>query len=528
MVSLQLKQEIITRSIFNGESQRSIAKELGIHRKTVKKYIEEYNKAKFILQNSDLKEDVPLIIEKMLEKPKYNTTNRANRKITDELIEKVRGYLKENEKKKTLGQQKQVMNRTIIHEELLKEGFEIGYTSTALLINKLTNKGKEAYIKQEYGYGEICEFDWGEVKIIVNGKLKVYQMAVFTMAKENYRYAVIFNKQNTQSFQEAHALFFNHIGGVPVQMVYDNMKVAVKRFVGKREKEATEGLLKLSMYYGFSFRFCNIASGNEKGHVEKSVGYIRTHAFSTRDEFQNIEEANKYLLEKCQEFNLKPRKEEKNETAVDLLKISKEFLLPAVAMFECAEKKELRVDKYSTVLIDSCHYSVEEQYVGKMITAKVYPEKIICFYENENIGEHEKKHGFNEWSIKLEHYLKTLMKKPGALAGSTALNQANNLVKSIYNQYYRTKPKEFVELILYILEKDKKISEIYESIEKLLKLGVKEITTELIKNISESRKIKEVIKEEGEIERQSKEQLKEISNLLTVDISIGYQEVASY
>lgn len=54
------------------------------------------------------------------------------------------------------------------------------------------------------------------------------------------------------------------------------MKVAVKRFVGRQEKEPTEALLKLSTYYGFAFRFCN---GNEKGHVERSVEYIRRKAF---------------------------------------------------------------------------------------------------------------------------------------------------------------------------------------------------------------------------------------------------------
>jgi len=41
----------------------------------------------------------------------------------------------------------------------------------------------------------------------------------------------------------------------------------VRKFVGRNEKEATEDLIKISLYYGFKYRFCNIASGNEKGHV---------------------------------------------------------------------------------------------------------------------------------------------------------------------------------------------------------------------------------------------------------------------
>lgn len=45
MISMYTKQEIIIRSYREGESQRSISAGLQISRKTVKKYIEEYEKA---------------------------------------------------------------------------------------------------------------------------------------------------------------------------------------------------------------------------------------------------------------------------------------------------------------------------------------------------------------------------------------------------------------------------------------------------------------------------------------------------
>jgi hypothetical protein len=43
---------------------------------------------------------------------------------------------------------------------------------------------------------------------------------------------------------------------------FDNMRVAVKRFVGPTEKEPTEGLVKLSLYYQYAFRFCNTRRGS--------------------------------------------------------------------------------------------------------------------------------------------------------------------------------------------------------------------------------------------------------------------------
>lgn len=92
-------------------------------------------------------------------------------------------------------------------------------------------------------------------------------MSTFTSAKGNFRYARLFTKQDTACFQESHALFFDKISGVYRTMVYDNTRVAVKKFIVTHEKEHTEALLRLSIYYGFKFRFCNIRSGNEKGHV---------------------------------------------------------------------------------------------------------------------------------------------------------------------------------------------------------------------------------------------------------------------
>lgn len=61
-------------------------------------------------------------------------------------------------------------------------------------------------------------------------------MAVFASAKGNYRYSRLFTKQDAECFQELHALFFEHIGKVYKTMVYDNMKVAVKKFIGPTEK----------------------------------------------------------------------------------------------------------------------------------------------------------------------------------------------------------------------------------------------------------------------------------------------------
>ncbi|MFC4770343.1 IS21 family transposase, partial [Effusibacillus consociatus] len=214
---------------------------------------------------------------------------------TEDIERRIQEMIDENEEKQRKGQRKQVKKAIDIFETLAAENVDISYSTVKRYVRVLMEKPKEAFIKECYEPGDVCEFDWGEVKLTVSGKLKTFQMAVFTPAYSNYRYAYLFTKQTTECFQEAHALFFREVGGVFQTMVYDNMKVAVKRFVGT-EKEPTEGLLQLSIYYGFQYRFCNVYSGNEKGHVERSVEVVRRKAFAFRDTFEMLDEANAYLL----------------------------------------------------------------------------------------------------------------------------------------------------------------------------------------------------------------------------------------
>ncbi len=120
-------------------------------------------------------------------------------------------------------------------------------------------------------------------------------MSVFVTAKGDYRAGDIYYSQKTENFLDTHANFFSEVGGSYKEMVYDNTRVAVAKFVSRGEKEPTEELLKLSLYYGFKFRFCNNYKANEKGHVERSVEYIRRRIFSKRDEFTSVEEARRYF-----------------------------------------------------------------------------------------------------------------------------------------------------------------------------------------------------------------------------------------
>lgn len=529
MIELKSKQDILIKFFREGMSQRAIAREVGMDRKTVRRYIKDYEEKLQEIEHSMEEMDKGELIQSLVESPKYDTSSRVKRKLTDEVEGKIRGFLEENKIKRQGGLHKQTKKIVDFHEALEAEGYDISYSTVRNTVRNLARKEKEAFIRGSYQPGQTCEFDWGEVKITIAGKQRKLQMAVFTSAYGNYRLAFLFTKQKTECFQEAHALFFDKVGGVYQTLVYDNMKVAVKQFVGT-EKEPTEGLLKLSSYYLFQFRFCNAAKGNEKGHVEKSVEIVRRKAFAFRDTFETLEEANHYLLEVCHKLNQKTIKKETNQTAEQLLQEEKGYLLPTRPPFDAARIVYPRVDKYSTVMVDQNRYSVPDHLVGEMIKVKVYSNRILCFYQEVKSAEHHRLTGSHEWSLQLEHYLKTLKKKPGALADSAALQQASQKIKNIYKTYYTNSPKEFVELIAFMKD-GASLSTIEQSIEELRKMNPQHVTTDKIKVLCEKNRetllsLPEVVhisKDTKAIEHHAQENLKEYDNLFQTG-AIGAKE----
>jgi hypothetical protein len=382
-------------------------------------------------------------------------------------------------------------------------------------IREKVEESKEAYIRQEYDFGQTCEFDWGYVSLIIDGKPKTLQMAVFTSAKGNYRYANLYHNQKMENFLDSHVKFFNEIGGVYQEVVYDNMKVAVRKFVSRTEKEPTEDLLKLSLYYGFKYRFCNVCRGNEKGHVERSVEYIRRKAFSKQDEFASFDEANEYLRKELLKLNSRKVKYYDEKSPKDILNEEKEYLIKLMPSYDTARTCELRVNKYSVVSIDENKYSVPDNLVGKFVFVKVYPDEILIYYKNQLVAKHKRSYKVHDWRIKIEHYINTMKKKPGALHSSIAMRQMNPTLQTIYNKYYTQNPKDFVDLLELISKKS--LNEILEAIKKLEKLSPMGVNTEKVKMLCNRKKEEINIKTNertAEIEEKSKLILNEYGSLL--------------
>jgi len=468
------KQEIIIRSHREGKSHRKISKELQINRKTIKKYIEEYEH----LQKESPQPETALTAY-LTSPPVYRTGKRGKVCLTQEVQSFIDAQLETNLKKVQQGMRKQILKKIDILQLLHEQGFGIGYTTVCNYIKGKSGKSannQEAFIRQQYEPGSVCEFDWGEIKLIIEGQLLRFQLAVFTSAYSNYRYAVIYRRQDTLAFMESHVSFFEHIGSVYHQMVYDNMRVAVAKFVGKHEKEPTQALLQLKSHYQFEHRFCNAYSGNEKGHVERSVEYIRRKTFGFKNDFSSLEEANLYLKTVVSQLN-QVKQQLTGRTAIEMLAYEKDFLWQYTGRLACSDFGQLRVDKYATISYCTNRYSVSERLVGCFVDVKVLSYKIEVYFENNQVASHLRNYGKHQWIISIEHYLDTLRQKPGSLEGSVALS-SNLYLRKLYQQFFLGVPRDFIDLLHYCHQNKISKEKLEVTVLRLVGLYTQSITTE--------------------------------------------------
>jgi len=470
------KQEIIINSYRDGKSQRSISRDLQISRRTVKRYIEEFES----YQHNEVS-NTELLSGYLSQPPIYRTANRSKIKLTNEVQLTIDNLLETNKQKKHSGLRKQMLKKCDIYEQINQQGFDIGYTTVCNYIRskEASISNKEAFIRQTYDPGKECEFDWGEIKIYISGVLTRFQLAVFTASYSNYRYAAIYQRQDTLAFMESHVLFFDYIQGVFDCMVYDNMRVAVAKFVGKYEKEPTQALLQMRGHYQFSHRFCNAYRGNEKGHVERSVEYIRRKAFGIKDHFDTLQNAERWLMSIIEKLN-STKQQLTGKTADQMFEEEKKFLRPVSSKLACSEQIKLRVDKYSTISYRTNRYSVPDNLVGQFVDVKIQSHQIHIYQENNIVASHERNYGKHHWIIGIEHYLSTFKKKPGALKGSVALASSSYL-KQLYFDSFSDVPRDFIELLDYCYKNQVTNEKLKLAIERLINAGIVQISTEQIK-----------------------------------------------
>jgi transposase len=271
--------------------------------------------------------------------------------------------------------------------------------------------------------GKEAEVDWFyAVAIIkeVRTPIKCFCMRSRYSGKHFVR-AYLCEKQ--QAFFDAHIHAFEFFGGIFSTLVYDNLTSAVQKVLTGRRRLEQAAFIRFRSYYNFSARFCNVASGHEKGGVEGGVGFARRNYLVPIPRVGSVEELNQHLLESCVGYG-NHRISGKDETVNALFEREKGHLIGVPQTpFSNMVTVEGKVDKFATVMVDKNHYSVPYSFVGLVVRSHVWIDRVEIFYETKRIVSHERVYSNNKWQLEPQHYLEILKQRPGAFESSRAIRQ---------------------------------------------------------------------------------------------------------
>jgi hypothetical protein len=147
---------------------------------------------------------------------------------------------------------------------------------------------------------------------------------------------------------------------------------------------------------------------------------------------------------------------------------------------ECFSGENLRVDKYATICYGTNRYSVPDHLSGRMVFVKVHADLLRIYDINTVVCCHQRSYERHGWQIDLNHYLTTLQRKPGAVAGSVALKQAPAWLQSMYADHFGHDPRAFIELLQYCQVNEITDQQLRTCVDKLARRYPSGITSEYV------------------------------------------------
>src|ERR1035437_6166954 len=187
-----------------GQSDRDVARELGLTRKTVTTY---------------LKESEPKRVEIM---PRPRPVSDRVGPAIEEVLESWAG--------RTTAKQRVTASR--VHRELLEQGHVVGATTVKSYMAERRRQAAEVYVPLVYRLRGPAGGGVFEVTVDVGGERKKAWKFLMRLMASGKDFAYVYERCDQVSFLDGHVRAFEAFGGVPRRLAYDNLTAAVKRRVG--------------------------------------------------------------------------------------------------------------------------------------------------------------------------------------------------------------------------------------------------------------------------------------------------------
>ncbi len=381
MLDVDHFEQIRRMYYIDGLSQRAIAKKLGHSRKTIRKAIE--NAAP----------------------PSHQSTGQVRAKPTlGEFTKIIDAWLDEDLSRP----RKQRHTAKRVYDRLVAEHDYCGHSST---IRRYVGRAKrslvsrEVFVPLQFDPGEEAQVDWGEASIIENGVRRKVQLFCIKLCHSGHSFVRAYDHANLESFLDGHVRAFEFFGGIPQRLAYDNLKSAVIQVGRGKERRLNVKFKELRSWYLFESRFCNVARGNEKGHVENLVKWAQRNLMTPLPEVSGIAELNVQLGTGRQPYTDASRwQEEKSQ----LRQID-------VEPYPACKEASSFVDKQSLVHIARHSYSVPIEWAYQPCVVRAFVDRVEVHCEQQLVACHERSYSEEPFVLDPMHYIPVLQRKPGCL-----------------------------------------------------------------------------------------------------------------
>ncbi len=252
-------------------------------------------------------------------------------------------------------------------------------------------KSSEAFLRLSVLPGEQAQVDWAEFGAIAFGsaRRKLYCF-VMTLSYSRMRYVEFFPGSSMEHFLRGHAGAFEAFGGVPRNIVCDNLKSAAAGRCGKAiELNATA--MEMLDHYGTWFKPAGVRRGNEKGRVERSIRYVRQNFWPAR-EWRDLDDLNAQARDWCETVSAgRPCPGDKRRTVREAFEAERGHLraLPD-APFPVEDVKPVKVGKTPYVRYDANDYSVPHKLVGRTLTVAAGRRRLRVIDGDEVVATHRR------------------------------------------------------------------------------------------------------------------------------------------